>query len=125
MPGSNCPTRQPPTLPGPCAKALVMPGCEQAGDLLKPEPSPAPQIPERMSGPKTGPTLPSMDPLTTTTEGSGAPLTPDTNMQTPQQTDTAQVTRLSSPPPPLPLCLIRGLAYWPVCRPAAQSSCLM
>ena len=65
--------------------------CRQAGDLLKPEPSPAPEIPERMSGPKTGPTLPNVDPLTTTTEGSGAPLTPDSNTQTPQQTDTAQV----------------------------------
>ena len=73
-----------------CAQTEAL-SLRQAGDLLKPEPSPAPEIPERMSGPKTGPTLPSVDPLTTTTEGSGAPLTPDANTQTPQQTDTAQV----------------------------------
>ena len=63
----------------------------QAGDLLKPEPSPAPEIPERMSGPKTGPTLPNVDPLTTTTPGSSKGLTPDANTQTPQKTDTTQV----------------------------------
>ena len=64
----------------------------QAKDLLNPNPSPAPEIPERMAGPRTGPTLPAnTDPLTTTTEGSGAGLTPDSNTQTPQKTDTAQV----------------------------------
>ena len=61
----------------------------QAGDLLDPNPSPAPEIPERMAGPRTGPTIPAgIDPLTTTTEGSGKGLTPDSNTQTPQKTDT-------------------------------------